>query len=102
MKPTLINRTLMAPEDAPTKRELDQEEFEQKALAYVAANFSIEEVFDTYNHDKEVSLPFAEYLSYHYVTVRTEEGYRHKAGGVWFTTDQIWDEYCSLLENKQP
>src|SRR5690242_11031051 len=100
MKPQYINRTLTPPEEMPSKRELDQEEFEQKALAYVAANFSIEEVFDTYNHDKKVSLPFAEYLSYNYVTVRTKEGYRHKQRGEFFTTEQVWDIYNSLPENK--
>lgn len=88
------NRT--TPPDPPSKRELDREAFEHHALNFVKQYKKLEDVFDTHEHDKKVSFPFAEYLSYHYVTVRTEEGYRHKKGEEWFTTNQVWDEYNTI------
>jgi len=94
MKPQYINNGL----EPPSKRELEGDDFQQSQLKYVRALYKPEEVFDLYEHDKSVSFPFAEYLSYHYVTVRTEEGYRHKRGGEYYTTNQVWDEYCN---NKQ-
>ena len=82
----------------PTRKELEreamQEQFEQEAIRFVRENKKMEEVYDTYEHDMKVALPFAQYLGYYYTTVRTEEGYRHKKGGVFYTTDRVWEEYC--------
>lgn len=96
-----INITLMPPEK-PDMKELSFEEELEQYRQYARANLKIEDVFDTYNHDMAVSFPFAEYLSYHYVTVRTEQGYRHKQHGNYYTTSQVWEQYCNQPENKQP
>ena len=84
-------------DSAPTRKELErehmQEQFEQEAIRFVRENKKMEEVYDTYEHDMRVALPFAQYLGYYYTTVRTEEGYRHKKGGLWFSTEQVWEEF---------
>ena len=88
--PQYINRTLQPP-DTLFDNSLEETE---KALEWVCKNYTADQLFDLEEHDKKVSFPFAEYLSYHYVTVRTEEGYRHKKGGVFYTTEMVWEEYC--------
>lgn len=50
--------------------------------------------------EKIVTFSFAEFLSYHYTTVRTGEGYRHKQGGVFYTTEQVWNVFHE--ENEFP
>lgn len=94
MKEKYLNRTLMPP-DVPSKRELDMEEFEQQALHLVRVAYTPDQVFDLSEHDKSVSIPFAEYLSFYYVTVKTEKEYRHKRDGIFYTSQQVWDKYHS-------
>lgn len=94
MKEKFLNPILMPP-DPPSKRELDMEEFEQQALDLVRISYEPSQVFDLSEHDKSVSIPFAEYLSFYYVTVKTEEGFRHKRDGTFYTGSQVWDKYHS-------
>ncbi len=86
MKPTLINNGLEPPE----KRELDREEFERHALNFVKQYYKLEQVFDTYTHDREVSIRFhkwmMDYNSVHLVDILSDKPQP--------TYDELWELFC--------
>ncbi len=85
MKPTLINNGLEPPE----KRELDREEFEYHALNFVRQYYKMEDVFDTYNHDKEIALKFKTFVSrYMNGEINEDEPDRN------INDDDLWDLFC--------
>ncbi len=86
MKRTLINNNLEPPE----KRELDREEFRHAAIGYVRNFCTLDEIFDTYNHDKEVSIRFhkwmMDYNSVHLVDILSDKPQP--------TYDELWELFC--------
>lgn len=91
MKPEYINRTLMPPDPPDNDTEGQIQDF----LDWVKKTYKPTDLFDLYEHDREIASGFAEYLSYNYTTVRTEEEYRHKKGGIFYTSSQVWEIYCT-------
>lgn len=87
MKSNYIDNGLEPP-DQPSKRELDREEFEQAAIEWVKTK-KPHEIFDLYDHDKEIALKFykwaLDYSSIHLVGLLK---------GDYPTQDQLWELYC--------
>jgi hypothetical protein len=83
----------MTPEDAPTKRELDREEFEQAAIDWVKKNAPIETLFDFYDHDKAVAISFKTFVScYMNGEITDEEPNKN------ISDDGLWELFCNRPE----
>lgn len=91
MKQELTNNGLQPPDRPDNNTDGQIQDF----LDWVKKTYKPTDLFDLYKYDRDVAAPFAEYLSYNYVTVRTEEEYRHKKGGIFYTTIQVWEIFCS-------
>lgn len=98
MKLQLINRTIMHPEDKPTRRELEREEFESAALKFVKTNFKVDEVFDLYEHDKEICIKFAQWVRDNTIADGAPKLYYNgKTHKRRVTMADLFEIYCSQL-----
>ena len=95
MNPQYIKIALMPPEDPPTKRELERQEFEQAAIDWVKKHVTIEALFDLYEHDREVAIRFhkwmMDYNSVHLVDILADIPQP--------TYEELWDKFCSPDNN---
>ena len=97
MKPQYINIALMPPEDPPTKRELDREEFEQAAIKY-CSTLRVKDVFDLHDHDKEVVKAFSEWLEKNvmlYGGLWTDDTNPYDTEAKIYSFDQMWELFNS-------
>lgn len=91
-----LNNGLQAPEPHSE----DAYEKAESAREWAADNFKPEELFDLYNHDREVATTFGEYLGWNYSTFKLDGKFVHqkqggKDNGRRFTSEQVWEIYCT-------
>lgn len=99
MKQQYDNRTMTPPEDKPSKSELDQDGFEQSALKYVQALYKVDEVYDLYEHDREVAKRFIEWsykAGYRYDDKRNYYYTFNMHPNDHYTFEKLWEIFCNV------
>lgn len=94
MKINYLNRTIMPPEKYEDETELDEQAF----INYVRERYKPNDLFDLYEHDKEIAIKFAEWVDtkavrngFHEWTIGAGNEKKH------FTSQELFDFYCSQL-----
>lgn len=93
----------------PDKRELDFDEFAEKAIAFVKRNIPVEQLYDLYNHDREVAKNFHEWYEKSGWMPASTLGGKYSLHEGYINTDprapgkvsfeQLWEIFCT--ETKQ-
>ena len=95
MKTNYINRTMIPPEPIADKSE---EQFE-KLLDWIRTEYKADQLFDLHDHDREVAIPFAEWVDINAVRNGPHKwtigcGNEMKT----YTSEQLWELYTNTAK----